>query len=110
MALPQAAGWPQCQKHPMAERSSIASRPGGRSQGRSALGARTPASEAVCMYIRHDVHVNQPAHSVRRELFEPPERWLPASIAEPIGGRRYLARVGFSAPAARISKQVELTL
>jgi len=62
------------------------------------------------MYIRHDVHVNQPAHSVRRELLEPPERWLPASIAEPIGARRYLARVGFSAPAARISKQVELTL
>jgi len=62
------------------------------------------------MYIRHDVHVTQPAHSVRRELLGPPERWLPASVAEAIGERHYLARVGFSAPAARISKRVEVTL
>ncbi len=41
---------------------------------------------------------------------EPPERWLPPSVAGPIGERHYLTRVGFSAPATRISKQVELTL
>jgi hypothetical protein len=61
------------------------------------------------MYIRHDVHVDQPAESVRRELLEAPERWLPPSVVEPLGERRYLTRVGFSA-AARISKQVELTV
>jgi hypothetical protein len=62
------------------------------------------------MYIRYEAHVDQSAHSVRRELLEPPERWLPPSVAEPIAERRYLARVGFSPPVARISKQVELTL
>jgi hypothetical protein len=62
------------------------------------------------MYIRHDVHVDQPAHSVRRELLERPERWLPPSVVEPLGERRYLLRVGFSAPVARISKQVEVTV
>jgi len=62
------------------------------------------------MYIRHDVHVDQPSHSIRRELLEPPERWLPPSVAAPIGERRYLVRVGFRAPASRISKQVELTV
>jgi hypothetical protein len=62
------------------------------------------------MYIRHDVPVDQPAHDVRRELLESPERWLPASVASPLGDRRYLIRVGFSAGAARISKRVELTL
>jgi hypothetical protein len=62
------------------------------------------------MYIRHDVHVEQPSHSIRRELLEPPERWLPPSLAEPIGERRFRARVGFRAPATRISKQVELTV
>ena len=62
------------------------------------------------MYIRHDVPVDQPAHSVRRELLEPPERWLPASVKGPLGERRYLARVGFRAAGARVSKQVELTV
>jgi hypothetical protein len=61
------------------------------------------------MYIRHDVHVDQPAESVRRELLEPPERWLPPSVVEPLGERRYLSRVGFGG-GARISKQVELTV
>lgn len=62
------------------------------------------------MYIRHDAWIDQSAHSVRRELLEPPERWLPPSVASPLGERRYLAQVGFRAAAARISKQVELTL
>ena len=62
------------------------------------------------MYIRHDVNVDQPLHSVRRELLEPPEWWLPPSVTEPIAGRQYLARLGFGSPAARISKQVEVTL
>jgi hypothetical protein len=62
------------------------------------------------MYIRHDVPIDQPADSVRRELLEPPERWLPASVASPLGERRYLARVGFKAAAARVSKQVELSV
>lgn len=62
------------------------------------------------MYIRHDVHVDQPAPRIRRELLEPPDRWLPPSVTGPLGERRYLARVGFSATAARISKQVELTV
>jgi hypothetical protein len=62
------------------------------------------------MYIRHDAPIDQPAHSVRRELLGPPERWLPPSVHSPLGDRRYLARVGFSAATARISKQVELTL
>jgi len=60
------------------------------------------------MYIRHDVHVDQPAESVRRELLEPPERWLP-SVLDPLGERRYLVRVGFGG-AARLSKQVGLTV
>jgi hypothetical protein len=62
------------------------------------------------MYIRHDVAIDQPANEVRRELLGPPERWLPASVASPLGGRRYLARVGFRALTGRISKQVELTV
>jgi hypothetical protein len=62
------------------------------------------------MYIRHDVHIDQPAHSVSRELLEPPERWLPASVSSPLGERRYLVRVGFRAAAARIDKQVELSI
>lgn len=40
----------------------------------------------------------------------PPERWLPPSVTEPIAERQYLARVGFGSPAARIGKQVEVTL
>lgn len=83
---------------------------GQRPQGRSALGVPVLVSDAPYMYIRHDVHVAQSADSVRRELLEPPERWLPPSLAEPVGERQYLARVGFSAPGTRISKQVELTL
>jgi hypothetical protein len=75
-----------------------------------ALAARPPALDAAVMYIRHDVPVDQPAHSVRRELLEPPERWLPASVASPLGDRRYLTRVGFSAAVGRISKRVELTV
>ncbi len=62
------------------------------------------------MYIRHDAQIDQPAHSVRRELLEPPERWLPASVTSPLGERRYLAHVGFRAAAVPISKQVELTV
>ena len=62
------------------------------------------------MYMRHDAPIDQPVHSVRRELLGPPERWLPASVSGPLGERRYLARVGFHAAAARVSKQVELTL
>ncbi len=62
------------------------------------------------MYIRHDVPIDHPAHSVRRELLEPPERWLPPSMTSPIGDRRYLASVGFRVAVARISKQVELTV
>ncbi|HXM58005.1 MAG TPA: hypothetical protein VOB72_21590 [Candidatus Dormibacteraeota bacterium] len=62
------------------------------------------------MYIRHDASINEPAHSVRRELLEPPERWLPASVASNVGDGRYLVRVGFHAAAAHIAKQVELTL
>ncbi len=62
------------------------------------------------MYIRHDVPIDQPAASVRRELLEPPERWLPSSVKRPLGERRYLARVGFRAVGARVSKEVELTV
>jgi hypothetical protein len=60
------------------------------------------------MYIRHDVSIDQPANEVRRELLGPPERWLPPAVASPLGDRRYLVRVGFSALAGRVSKQVEL--
>jgi hypothetical protein len=62
------------------------------------------------MYFTHHVTVDQPAHAVRRELLDPAERWLPPSISSPLGGRRYLASVGFGAGAARVSKQVELVL
>lgn len=62
------------------------------------------------MFIRHDVHVDQSAYNCRRELLEPPERWLPASVTKVPGEHRFLARVGFSAAAARISKQVELSI
>jgi hypothetical protein len=62
------------------------------------------------MYIRHDEPIDQPARAVRRELLEPPEQWLPASVTSPLGDRRFLVRVGFQAAAARISKQVELTV
>jgi hypothetical protein len=62
------------------------------------------------MYTRHDAPIDQPAESLRRELLESPERWLPPSVHSPLGGRRYLARVGFDAGVARVSKQVELTL
>jgi len=62
------------------------------------------------MYIRHDVHVDRPATDIRRELLREPESWVPSSVGDPLGKRRYLARVGFSAPAARITKQVELTV
>jgi hypothetical protein len=62
------------------------------------------------MYTRHDVSIDQPAHDIRRELLGEPERWLPASVASPLGERRYLIRVGFRALAGRISKEVELTV
>ena len=62
------------------------------------------------MFIRHDVHLDQPAESCRRELLEPPKRWLPGSVVEELGERRFAARVGFRAPASRISKRVELTV
>ena len=62
------------------------------------------------MYIRHDVSIDQPANEVRRELLGPPERWLPASVTSPLGGRRYQVRVGFRALVGRVSKQVELTV
>jgi hypothetical protein len=62
------------------------------------------------MYIRHDVLIDQSAREVRRELLGPPERWLPASIGDPLGERRYLVRVGFKAPIGRIAKEVELTV
>jgi hypothetical protein len=60
------------------------------------------------MYMRHDVHIDQPADSVRRELLEPPERWLPA-LVDPLAPRRFRMRVGF-ASTPRVSKEVELTL
>jgi len=62
------------------------------------------------MYMRHDTSIDHPAHDVRRELLESPERWLPASVASPLGERRYLVKVGFHAAAAHIGKQVELTV
>ena len=62
------------------------------------------------MFIRHDVNVDQPASSCRRELLEPPSHWLPASVGEEAGERRFHARIGFRAPASRITKQVELTI
>jgi hypothetical protein len=62
------------------------------------------------MYTRHDVPIDQPAHDVRREMLGAPERWLPASVGNPLGERRYLVRVGFRALAGRISKEVELTV
>jgi hypothetical protein len=62
------------------------------------------------MYIRHDVPIDQPVREVRRELLGPPERWLPASVGDPLGEGRYLVRVGFKAPVGRIGKQVELTV
>lgn len=62
------------------------------------------------MYIKYHVHVDHPAHSIRREMLEPPEQWLPTSVAERLAEGHYLVRVGFSAPAIRISKEVELTL
>jgi len=62
------------------------------------------------MYIRHDLHVDQPVDSCRRELLDSPERWLPGSLTGTADERRFLARVGFHAPASRISKQVELTV
>jgi len=62
------------------------------------------------MLIRHDVNVDQPASSCWRELLEPPSHWLPASAGEEVGERRFRARVGFRAPASRITKQVELTV
>ena len=83
---------------------------GGAIRCRPALATSAPAIDPRGMYIRYDVHIDQPAHSVRREMLEPPERWLPPSFAEPIGERHYLVRVGFSAPAIRISKKVDLTL
>jgi hypothetical protein len=62
------------------------------------------------MYIRHDVSLDQPAHSVRRELLEWPEGWLPLSVSRTLGERRYVVRVGFHAVGAVISKEVELTV
>ena len=62
------------------------------------------------MYIRHDASIDQPAHSVRRELLEPPDGWLPLPISRTLGDRRYVVRVGFRAVGARISKEVELTV
>jgi hypothetical protein len=62
------------------------------------------------MYIRYDVSMDQPSESVRRELLEPPERWLPVPVVRALGERRYVVRVGFRAGAARISKEVELTV
>jgi hypothetical protein len=62
------------------------------------------------MYIRHDAPIDQPPHRVRQALLGPPERWLPPSVQSPLEERRYLARVGFSAGRAKISKQVELAL
>lgn len=62
------------------------------------------------MYVRHDAPIDQPPQRVREALLAPPERWLPPAVQSPLGERRYLARVGFSAGRARISKQVELTV
>lgn len=83
---------------------------GGAIRCRPTLGAPARATDPRGMYIRYDVHVDHPAHSVRREMLEPPEQWLPPSVAEPIAERHYLVRIGFSAPAIRISKEVELTV
>jgi hypothetical protein len=62
------------------------------------------------MYTRHDVPIGQPAHDIRRQLLGQPERWLPASVASPVGERCYLVRVGFRALVGRISKEVELSV
>jgi len=62
------------------------------------------------MFIRHDVNVDQPASTCRRELLEPPSHWLPESVGEEARERRFRARIGFRAPASRITKQVELTI
>jgi hypothetical protein len=60
------------------------------------------------MYIRYDAHIDQPAEAVRRELLDPPERWLPA-IVDPLAPRRFRMRVGFAA-GPHVTKEVELTL
>jgi hypothetical protein len=62
------------------------------------------------MYIRYDTSLDQPAQSVRRELLEPPESWLPLPVSRALGDRRYIVRVGFRAAGAWISKEVELTV
>ncbi len=86
----------------------MAVRPAAR--GRSALARPPRMADAAGMYIRHDVPIDQPVASVRRELLEAPERWLPSSVKGPLDERRYLARVGFRAVGARVSKEIELTV
>ena len=60
------------------------------------------------MYTRHDVHLDQPSDSLRRELLDPPERWLPEPFV-PLAPRRFLVHVGFG-HEPRVSKEVELVV
>jgi hypothetical protein len=62
------------------------------------------------MYVRQDASIDRPASEVRNELLGPPERWLAASAASPLGDRRYLVRVGCRAPIGHIGRAVELTV
>lgn len=74
------------------------------------MGPSNGLSNAEPMFIRHNVHVEQPVEVCRRELMEPPERWVPDPMAGEPGERRFLVKVGVKSPAARIGKQVELTV
>lgn len=74
------------------------------------MGPGNRLSNAEAMFIRHNVHVEQPVEVCRRELLEPPERWVPDPIAGQPGARRFLVKVGLASLPPRIGKQVELTV
>ena len=60
--------------------------------------------------VSHEVRLDHPAESCRRELQAPPERWLPDQDTAAAGGGRFLVWLGFGGPEVRVVKEVELTV
>ncbi|MBO0686443.1 MAG: hypothetical protein J2P45_25120, partial [Candidatus Dormibacteraeota bacterium] len=60
------------------------------------------------MFYRHSVHIPWSIEGCRAQLLEEPQHWLPEPVAQLAGDRSFEMPVGPGAPAALISKRVEL--
>lgn len=62
------------------------------------------------MFISYGAYLKRPARPCRDELSGNPAVWVPDPLIDTTDGRRFVTRVGLSAPASFVRKKVELTV